>query len=243
MSKKRRFRIEAGRYGGELVIGEIDKDFVEYFVDKDETDLPGTIQSYEWDDEEMGDKNAPKLKNFSYWSECDDKEHVNGIYSDAGFFVSEVPADGSDDESNDEKEYKIEGYHLYGREAYHEESNLSSLENRSNYNPDEWVPVLSFLASEKGFFGCWYVETDGEDFDENKFAFSTVETNLAAIVETVWYDKVELEYDQDSYSTETKSSSASVGYFNKKWHDTGASYDGIDIWEGYDDRLKEKQEK
>ncbi len=32
---KRRFRIEAGRYGGELTIGEVSKEFLDYFIDID----------------------------------------------------------------------------------------------------------------------------------------------------------------------------------------------------------------
>ena len=36
---KRIFRIEAGRYGGETVIGEVDKEFVEQFIDEGEGEL------------------------------------------------------------------------------------------------------------------------------------------------------------------------------------------------------------
>ena len=36
MSVKRRFRIQSGNYGGELTIGEISKEFVDYFIGKDE---------------------------------------------------------------------------------------------------------------------------------------------------------------------------------------------------------------
>lgn len=44
---KRRFRIEAGRYGGELTIGEVDKEFVDYFIDKEESELIEHVNSYE----------------------------------------------------------------------------------------------------------------------------------------------------------------------------------------------------
>ena len=33
---KRKFRIEAGRYGGELTIGEINADFVDYWLEQDD---------------------------------------------------------------------------------------------------------------------------------------------------------------------------------------------------------------
>ena len=35
---KRIFRIEAGRYGGETVIGEVDAEFVDYFLAIDKSD-------------------------------------------------------------------------------------------------------------------------------------------------------------------------------------------------------------
>ena len=44
---KRRFRIEAGRYGGEVALGKVDKEFVDYFIDKDESDLIEHVNSYE----------------------------------------------------------------------------------------------------------------------------------------------------------------------------------------------------
>ena len=43
---KRRFRIDAGRYGGELVIGKINADFVNFMQDYDESDLIDTITGY-----------------------------------------------------------------------------------------------------------------------------------------------------------------------------------------------------
>ena len=113
MPKKRRFRIDSGRYGAELTIGEVDKDFVDYFIGKRESDLIDTVLSYDWpDDDQMGDKNAPKIKDFYTWSECDEIEHLNCMFSDSGFTVSEVPADGSDDEIFDENEYQFDGIHI-----------------------------------------------------------------------------------------------------------------------------------
>ena len=36
---KRKFLVDTGRYGGELSIGKVDKEFVEYWRGKDEADL------------------------------------------------------------------------------------------------------------------------------------------------------------------------------------------------------------
>jgi hypothetical protein len=226
---KRRFRIEAGRYGGELTIGEVDKEFVDYFIDKEESELIEHVNSYEWDGPE--DTDAPKPKeDFYAWHETDDKEHLNNAYADAGFYVSEVSADGSDDHAYDENEREIKGYHLYDREAYHDTELKKDVSDNNDY-----VPVLSFHSAEKGGFACWFVETDGEDFDEKKFAYSTVATTLAEIVEEAWYDKEPLESNYDYSDTVGKGYYASVGYMNTKWHDSEPTEETLnEYWEGYD---------
>lgn len=229
---KRRFRIEAGRYGGELTIGEVSKEFVDYFIDKDEGDLIETVNSYEWDDEEMGDKKAPKIKeDFYAWHECDDIEHLNNAYADGDWLVSEVPADGSDDYAYDENEKSVSPYHLYGREAYH---------NDEDSDEEELTPVLVFHSGEKGGFAVWFVETEGEDFDPKKLAYSSVETNVSELVENVWYNKIALDPEYDYNDTTGKGYYAKVGYMNKKWHDKEEMYTHEYLvengyWDGYDE--------
>lgn len=243
---KRRFRIEAGRYGGESVIGEVSKEFVDFFLDKDESDLIETVNSYEWEDEDMGLSDAPKIKeDFYAWHECDEFEHQNNAYADGEWVVSEVPADGSDDFGYDENEQTFEPYHLYGREAYHNDESFESATTHVNEEDlDQVVPVLAFHSGEKGGFACWFVETDGEDFNPKKLAFSSVEMNLCELVENVWYDKEELDPCYDYNDTTGKGYYASVGYFNKKWHDTPEKYTNEVLeeegyWEGYEDNLNE----
>lgn len=235
---KRRFRIEAGRYGGEVALGKVDKEFVDYFVDKDESDLIEHVNSYEWDGPE--DKTIPKPKeDFYAWYECDDIEHLNNAYSDAGFYVSEVPADGSDDFAYDEYEKEIQGYHLYDREAYHDTKLEDATYTNGEDKTKDYIPVLNFHSAEKGGFACWFVETDGADFDEKKFAFSTVATTIAEIVENAWYDKEVLEENYDACDTTGKGYYASVGYMNTKWHDKEPTEDTLkECWEAYDDWQK-----
>jgi hypothetical protein len=231
---KRRFRIEAGRYGGELAIGEVDKEFVDYFIDKDEEELIAHVTSYEWDGPENTDAPKPK-EDFYAWYETDDKEHLNNAYADAGFYVSEVPADGSDDFAYDENEKEIKGYHLYDREAYHDAKLEGATYGNDEERDKDYVPVLAFHSAEKGGFACWFVETDGEDFDEKKFAYSTVATTLAELVEEVWYDKELLESNYDHCDTTGKGYYASVGYMNTKWHDSEPTEETLnEYWEGYD---------
>ena len=49
---KRLFRIDTGINGGELVIGTVTEEFVQHFIDKDESDLIDAISNAEHDPEE-----------------------------------------------------------------------------------------------------------------------------------------------------------------------------------------------
>ena len=243
-STKRRYRIEGSRYGGELVIGAVDRAFVDYWSTKVEddgdNDLIGTIVAHEWEDPDDADPDSPEPNDtFSGWFENDDIEHINGPYADGGFVVTEVPADGSDDYSWDSPQLEVDALQLYGREAYISHTAPSESEQDDQ---DDYVPVLTFLSSEKGSFGCWFVDLVGEQFDTKKLAFSSVETDLAEIVECVWYDKQMLEQEYDYADTSGKGYHASVGYMNMKWHDKSDIYtneflDEGGYWECYEDTL------
>ena len=233
--RKRRFRIEAGRYGGELTVGTIESDFVDYWLSKsnDEADLIEHINGLEWD-EEVEDNLAPELtEDFNAWYEIDDIEHLNGPYADGDWTVSEVPSDGSDDYAYDENERDLsEVSQLFSREAYHNDDVPDEVD-------DDQVPVLVFHSSEKGSFGAWFVDTEGEDFDPDKLRFSSCETNVADIVERVWYNKEELEQDFDHSESVGKGYYASIGYMNKKWHDPCDTYtdeylEEEGYWEDYE---------
>ena len=96
--------------------------------------------------------------------------------------------------------------------------------------------MLAFHSAEKGGFGSWFLETEGEDFDPYKLGCGYVETNVAEIVESVYYDKEELENNMDYNDTTGKGYYASVGWMNTKWHD---SQDSIKIdWEDYDENVQ-----
>lgn len=235
---KHRYRIEGGRYGGELAIGTVTPEFVNYWLSKEDegdSELVETVVAHEWEDASDADPNSPDPgDNFSGWYETDDKEHINGPYADGGFIVTEVPADRSDDYSWDMPQLNVDAYPLYSREAY------VSNELPDKDSEDECVPVLCFHSSEKGSFGCWFVDTVGEEFDPKKLAFSSVETDLAEIVENIWYDKQLLEQDFDFADTTGKGYYACVGYMNTKWHDSPDIYTEEFIeeggyWECYDE--------
>ena len=245
---KRIFRIEAGRYGGETVIGEVDAEFVDYFlaIDKSERQeaLIEHVTSYDWDDGQP-DADAPVPKEDYYMWECDDIEHINSAYADSGFFVTEVTNEESKYDYS-EIETPLEAVMcLYGREAY----SMGTLpEDEDIKDDDNYVPTLAFHSGEKGGFGCWFVETDGEPFDKYKFTYGIVETDMGEFIDTVWYDKKELETDYDYNDSTGKGYYAGVGYMNTKWHDLGEKYtEGAEYlkqyWEEFDDEVLEAKKE
>lgn len=234
---KKNFRIEFGNVGGELVVGKVDEKFVEYWRNKSSDELVEFLHNWDFrDPNEPIDKSIllPK-ESFNAWNELDDIEHANNCYSDAGIFVNEVK---ENDLYSRDNEQKIEAYHLYDREAYFDEIAKSELEENvknNNQEIDSYVPVMSFISTEKGDLGCYFVETDGEDFDPKKLAYSTLETNLSSVIDKVWYDKKELYVNTDNSGSTGKGDYARVGYMNIKWYDKNKSEDDLkDAWDGYD---------
>ena len=177
--------------------------------------------------------------------ECDDLEHLNAAYADSGFFVTEVTGlDSKHDYS--ETETPLEAVQpLYGRECY---SMGTVPDDEDIKDDDNYVPTLAFHSGEKGGFGCWFVETDGEPFDKYKFTYGIVETDMGEFIDSVWYDKKELECDYDYNDTTGKGYYAGIGYMNTKWHDIGDKYiedcENLEqYWEEFDDEVEEAKKE
>ena len=249
---KRRFRIEGGRYGGELVLGEVSPAFASHYAESQDHVVEAVLEADQmgWgsDDEPedaLLDPNAPPIPrdDFNMW-ENDDIEHLNAPYSDGGFTVYEVPADGSDDWDHDKEVYEGEGICVYGREGGYFGHGEPELVNEEDDEGNKYVPVLLFHSSEKGSFACWFAETDGEDFDEFKLGYSIVETNLCEMIENVYYDKQELEPNYDYNDTTGKGYDAEVGWLNMKWHDSDdlSKENMEDYWLEYDENVEWERE-
>ena len=236
---KRIFRIEFGNMGGELVIGKVDEQFVENWIGKSSDELVEYLHNWDFrDTSQPNDAFTPLPKeNFNAWNELDDIEHANNCYSDAGIFVNEVK---EDDLYSRDNEQKIDAYHLYDREAYFDEISKSDLEENLKDNIkglDSYVPVITFMSTEKGELGCYFVETDGEDFDPKKLAYSTLETNLSSLIDKVWYNKKELDINFDNSGSTGKGDYARVGYMNTKWHDKNKSEEDLkESWDSFDNQ-------
>lgn len=236
---KRFFVVDTGRYGGEVTVGTMPADFVEYWNPKikedGDSDFISHVQSFSWDDEEDRDPDSPPLgENFCEWYDCDDIEHVSGPYADSQYYVQEIELhpDAVFDEDYSSIEWKegvdhdysvakwtdvgeelgpFEYNAIYGREAY------------GNYDTpqedEETVPVMCWHSGEKGGFGQLFITTDGEDFNPDALHCGYVETDCASIIERYWYNKQELDVNFDWADSTGKGYYAYVGFMNPKWHD------------------------
>jgi len=246
---KYRYRIEGGRYGGELVVGETNPGFALHYGElDDQEELIEAVLDADgsgWNNEEVPedaliDPNQPPGPGvdeyFNMW-ENDELEHCNGPYSDGGFTAYEVPADGSDDYDYDKEVWEGDAIQVYSREGAYFGN------EKPEENIDEYIPVLAFHSSEKGSFSVWFVDTD-EPFDEFKLGFGVVETNVCELVERVYYDKVELDVNYDYNDTTGKSYHADVGWLNKKWRDPYDQYDEVEseYWDDFDDNVEYERE-
>ena len=234
---KRKFRIDTGYYGGETVIGEVTNEFVTKTVGMDESELVDTVLSFDnWGGDEELDENAehddpeqiPAPREDYYMWECDDIEHINSAYGDSEMSVFEVPADDSDDYDHENEVGTFTAIHMYGREGGYFGNEEPEMICEEDSEGNMYVPVLAFHSCEKGTFASYFVETDGEDFDQYKLGMGIVETNLGEFIDKVYYDKVELDAEYDYNDTTGKSYHAEVGWLNKKWHDSEADYDELD---------------
>ncbi len=233
MDKKRKFRIEAGRIGGELVIGTVSADFVKYWQER-EGDLVEHLESIYQGKE--GDANSPPMrdgKNFP-WNECDDIEHMlrSSVSETEDLFkVTEITTD-----INEKQVYSGSALQVYGREIY------TSQINKDNENPDHDVSLLTVLKQEEGDFGSWLVETDGEDFNPKKLAYGVLETYFGEFVDAVFYDKKELELKIVSGTESTAHRDASVGVMKRSWIKDDSKTNTLKNleWDYYDELLKEK---
>ena len=244
---KYRYRIDSGRYGGELAVGKVTEEYAQYWapiIEEEgeyETFIPQELALSEWDDDEDIDRDAPAIfedsNELEGWYVCDDMEHINNAYADGGFFVSNITNE-DDDWAYDENELEVEGYCLKGREGAY----ISTDDPAGEYEPNDYTPVMIFHSSEKGGFASWFVESD-EPFDPNKLVYSIVETHLGDFVEDVWYDKELLEANFDYNDTTGKSYEAAVGWITNKWRDPyvdPADADLSEYWEDYDYEMEEE---
>ena len=83
-------------------------------------------------------------------------------------------------------------------------------------NLEDPVPVIMMYDSQKGVFGHIIVQTNGEDFDPNKFAYASISNTMSNGIQSYYYNKQSLAVDNSDLSTWGKGFHASVGYVEKQ---------------------------
>ena len=228
------YRVEGGRYGGELAIGKVTAEFVRYWQEKEQDELMSHIVGLDWEDSEDIDTDSPApyedMSTWNNWYECDDYEHHNAYYADGQFSVHDVSGaelDSDDVQNWDDDAVDVSPYYLMSRECYAESQEPEDLTG--------YIPVLCFHSGEKGSFGQWFIETD-QPFDPKKLAYTQVETDLCELVTGIYYDKKELETNYDYAESNGKGYYAYVGWLKEEWWDSPVKEQDID-WTDYDDEL------
>lgn len=216
--KMRKFVITGGRYGGECVVGRISEELYETIKDLDEEELCERI--YEIEESDLMD-NRP-------WYEVDDFEHINAAYADGGFFVCEI----KDGEADFDTEIKCDGVCILGREAYSYHNENLDLTDKVK------TPILTFHSAEKGSFGEYYVELEG-DFNPDLLQYTIVETDVGEFIDEVYYDQKQLEADYDYADTTGKGTYAATGIMVEDWWDSKDKYTEEVMAEHWADALAE----
>lgn len=254
---KRYFKIETGRYGGEVVCGEVTPEFYEYWLDRDNDDL---LQAFWNDGEDQPDSPKPGVDDDEYWTpwhDLDDFLHLSTPYADNHYYVTEIaPKEGvtydeewgafeASPEWTDENGYDFWDEVSEDREG-RDYISLASQElygNRDNFGNDNCVPVMFFHSAEKGAFGEVIVVTDGADFNPAKFRIDMVETDIGEFIQSYWYDKKLLPVNYDWSDSIGKSSNVYLTVLDvedhKKWFKPFDKYqeDIEEFWEADEDVL------
>jgi len=256
---KRYFKIETGRYGGEVVCGAVTPEFYEYWVDRDIDDLISAMYS---DGEDDPDSPKPCEGDEEYWTawyDIDNFVHLSAPYADNSYRVCEISL--KEGVTFDEEwggfetspEWTEENGYTFFNELTewedmpeHDYIAIASQElyaSKDKFGEEGTQPVLFFHSAEKGAFGEVVVVTDGEDFNPAKFRVDCVETEVGEFIMSYWYDKKNLPINYDWSDSTGKGTYAWLGVLDTEDHEKyfkpleEGSTDLEDYWEADEDVL------
>jgi len=204
-------KIIAPHYSGEYTMGTVTTEFVEYWSNRENDDLLEYLHEVNW--AEGFQSTSPTetgTKHRTPFHDIDDIEHSNMPY------IEPYIGDRFVYVNHEEEEIEFKPYMCHVR---HRDNVLDHRPKDSDF-AQEYIPVLEYASTEKGYCGHWLVELKNETFDKSKFVISTVQTALGRFVDGAWYGSSdeELYFDMDDVSTVTKETSARVGWIHHDWY-------------------------
>ena len=204
----RTYKVRLWGYGGEYVMGTVDRKVYDYFKER-----RLSVMDYAW-----GDSNYDIPEEFEpfpegSWYECSDICHVSGVDRNSGTLQV--------DDENDNEHYSIK---LEDIDGYSEGSpEISGNEEYWVDSKDPGTVVFIGVSSEKGTFFEADLELT-EPFDSTKLMIIYDEVDGNEIVSGVQYDGVDL----DNWGGDTSGKSSDFGFYI-----AGSQKDGK--WERYKD--------
>ena len=224
-TEERIFKINLPKWGCELVLGSVDKDFVKYwrkYAGGDELLVFLTDELFDSDSEKPRMTSEGNIE----WSEIDNFEHRHGVFADGEYSVEEIalkdgvtflegqvisanPVDQSFDSVSDVRHFS------FADSVKSERSRELRSHERENS-----LPAMMFCAEEKGYFGTLFIATT-KDFNPDLLKVHTLNISGApSIVERFFYYENGPDSDPEEIvnfeeiSTQTVSSVARVGFLN-----------------------------
>jgi hypothetical protein len=211
----RTYRIQMWGYGGEYVMGTVDRKIYDYFRHR-----RLSLSDFAWDSDYAEDNNIPEdMCPFppGSWYECSDMGHTSGVDRNAGTLQI-------DDENGDT---------VYQREL----ENISGYEDSEGNPEPEWAGgeevyigskpagtvVFLGVSNEKGTFFEGEIELK-QPFDPRKLELGYDEFDGNEIVNRVTYDGVEI----DNWGGGTNGKSSDFGFYLVKDSNTWARYCTMD---------------
>jgi hypothetical protein len=210
----RTYKISMWGYGGEKVMGTVDRKIYDYFKSR-RLDL----SDYAWDSDYAEENNIPEeMQPFpaGSWYECDNLAHASGVNRDAGTLQIE-----------DETGETVYERQLDGLTGFNEEEPDPEFDcNDEVWIDQEEAGTVVFLgdSNEKGTFFEGEIELT-QPFDITKLTLGYDEIDGEPIINAVLYDGEDI----DNWGSSTDGKSSSFGFY------IAGSKNSTGKWEKYSD--------
>jgi len=207
----KKYKIECVGYGGRCTIFEKGEEFHEEWTHRLQDGETGEDMALELEDDiDILDTAI---------------EYIYGGYSDTYFNVYEI-VDNIETLVHDSVRFSP----FACRSAYADEEDSG----------DESILVVTHHVAEKGTFGDWYVECEG-DIDLNMVTLSTVDTYAGEFIENLYHNGNLIDIDMELADSYHKYETAYLGVLSTQCHEKSDKFNCSklikELWENYLDSL------